>query len=388
MNLANLMESPYLQEAPLSFLEKRNIRCEVEDEALLIDIVTKDVFIASPQILELRRSYDSLSIHIRKIPTLSHRYHGVELEINTHCNFRCNFCPVSTKPHKQQYMSMETFLRIIDQVCACEIPEISLNHYSEPTLSPTLVEMAHIAAMNGLRIQLFTNASGLDASIVNKLSPISEFITIVVNMPEATPQRYKMVTRSSIFSRIVSNIQHASGIFPLTLVVNNLDCDVVGQVSALFPNNSVYHWETDNRAGAIHLEAVADLNHSGLLNGCPLAAHYFNISFEGNIFLCAQDYHKRYIMGNINQSPLLEILDGKIASQYRRFIFGYSYAPDDFICRRCRWTASQRNDFSVGALLTEHDRRVYSDMVQQATIQRLKLLPDTNSVLLTPVSEA
>src|SRR6266849_1911276 len=60
----------------------------------------------------------------------------VDIEISSHCNARCQYCPVSTDPKPKRVMSMELFEHIAQQIAPYRPEWVSLNSFSEPLLDP------------------------------------------------------------------------------------------------------------------------------------------------------------------------------------------------------------------------------------------------------------
>tara|TARA_B100000959_G_C14799363_1_gene549042 strand:+ start:139 stop:891 length:753 start_codon:yes stop_codon:yes gene_type:complete len=249
-------------------------------------------------------------------------------------------------------MSDSIYELAINRAVDYGINEISLNHYSEPTLNFSLSRRITQAAANGLTVTLFSNGSNLSASLVNKITSVSTHLQVVINLPEATPTAHQETTQSKTFSTIISNIKYAQNHLPLKIVVNNKDSQVVKQLSSMFSNVEVQHWETDDRAGEIYLPQLTKARkHKHLLNGCPLSIRYLNVGVEGKVFQCAQDFKKKYVLGDICKNSLVEIINSEKSKQLRGWIFGINKPPEDFICTSCRWTQARRNDYTIGAEL-------------------------------------
>ena len=49
-----------------------------------------------------------------------------------------------------------------------------------------------------------------------------------------------------------------------------------------------------------------------------LSTYQFLIDWNGNIFLCPQDWHRRVSMGNMMQETIANIWNGKILSKFRK----------------------------------------------------------------------
>lgn len=277
-----------------------------------------------------------------------HRYQCVEIEINRHCNFRCNFCPVSQAPKPPDLMSSPLFRLILDRVVEYGAPVISLNHYSEPTLHPRFLEFCGAAAERGLKVRLHSNLSGLDHDKITELHRIGSILQVIVNMPSADPQEFCEITRSSAYARVVQNIEIMASLgFRINLAANmprEEERERLVTINARF--NAVVgessRWDTDDRAGRMQdMERYRlPVLHEGRLTGCELALWQINVSCEGKVFLCCQDFDQEYTVGSLVEQSLRDIVEGPRMVALRRSIFGEDEPSDAFICRRCHRTSS------------------------------------------------
>lgn len=290
---------------------------------------------------------------VETVPAL----YSLEVEINRHCNYRCVFCPVSVKPKAAALMTQDVFDVVLRRALEYGIKELSLNHYSEPALHPNLLEWVSRASESGLGVTLFTNGSLFNRRDILGLSRLKN-VSIIINLPTCNEGQYVQVMKSQLMEKVLANIDeaHQKGI-PLTLVVNSpahSRSANTAEVRSRFPQEDirVESWPTDDRAGLLpENEYFKHQQHLGLLNGCSLIMRDVSIAWNGNVFLCAQDYDQEYTMGNILEMGLSDILNSPKSRQLRRWIFGIEESPASFICRRCAWTCSRssaRELFSVG----------------------------------------
>ena len=374
----DFLSSPYLQQLPIHCLSKTPFalsKIEKSKFVLLLNIVSNHVYLVDKRILnELNNNYPK---NLQKSVALDsgkyfrdHRYFGIEIEINTHCNHKCTFCPNAYHEQPIEFMSMEEYKHIVYEAASCGIKNISLNHYSEPTLHPNLIEMATFAERNGFQITLFTNGSGFSNELISSLTKFSKTIEIVVNFPECSTSSYKQVTQSNNFSDIVSQLQQATISLPIKIAVNNPNQSIVRSIAKLFPKAMVQQWDTDDRAGMLNIPhyTTSQRHSKKFLNGCPLAARFINVSVDGDIFLCAQDFNKTNVFGNIFKKSLKTIIEGQIVQNYKKMIFGIESPPQEFICRYCKWTTNKVGSFSIGRKLSNYDKEVYIDIVQKNPI--------------------
>ena len=62
---------------------------------------------------------------------------------------------------------------------------------------------------------------------------------------------------------------------------------------------------------------------------------WVHVTAYGKAVLCCQDYFDRYVIGDLHEQPLKEILAGPEMALLRRWVYGLEEAPRDFLCRNC-----------------------------------------------------
>ena len=325
----------------------------------------------------------------RKVGVL-HAYQSLEIEVNSHCNFRCCFCPVRAAPKPRRIMPLCLYETVIERAREYGISQVSLNHYSEPTLDPYLVKRVELAGDAGLSVELYTNGSGLSPKRLDDIIRASGHVSIVVNFPSAEAQEYADVTGAKCFHQVVMNLRYAfSRRVPVAVVVNaeaGQRVAALEKVQALFGEEHagcVTVWGTDDRAGRLVESAYAcPVYHDGLLGGCILAVQDLNVGYDGRVFLCAQDYDEEYVLGNVGRQTITEVAEGERAISLRECVFGVRAAPSDLLCRRCAWTVSQRDKkctFAIGNESKLHwEAEQLSKVLTKWPVTRLDASPDAH----------
>jgi hypothetical protein len=75
------------------------------------------------------------------------------------------------------------------------------------------------------------------------------------------------------------------------------------------------------------------------LRGCdnvgsrPL--QHLHITPHGTCVLCCEDYDEKYVVGDLADSTIAQVLAGPGLAQMRKWVYGIEDAPEDFICRSC-----------------------------------------------------
>jgi radical SAM protein with 4Fe4S-binding SPASM domain len=276
-----------------------------------------------------------------------HNFNSIEIEINRHCNIRCEFCPVATAPKPKGFMADELYQLTLDRVVEYGAKEISLTHYGEPTMDPNLIKRISQAADRGLSVRLHTNATLFNEDKVRELAMLGN-TRLIVNLPSADKAEYERINKSKLFDRVVGNLElmHEHGV-PTQLSINSprhaTDAVVraVNERFAAMFGDSV-SWPSDSRAGLVDNAYVQPVSHASSLNGCLMQLSQLCVSHEGKVFVCSNDFDQKNIMGDLTRQSIREIAEGDPFVTYRSQLLGITKPADNFICARCEWTQERR----------------------------------------------
>ena len=84
----------------------------------------------------------------------------IDIELNTSCNLHCDVCPYTEDHLKPQFMTLELYKQIIDQITWK--PSIKLCQRGEPLVSPILEDAIEYATQKDLETLINTNGILLD----------------------------------------------------------------------------------------------------------------------------------------------------------------------------------------------------------------------------------
>ncbi len=410
--------SPYIREVPAKIVNHHiNISTAgsqlYQGDHVLVDELNKRLVIVPEgmwNLLELGQSYSGKMQHLISGGATAkyleeagvilletgvgklHNYQSLEIEVNSHCNFRCKFCPVKVAPKPRQIMPIRVFKVITERACEYGITQISLSHYSEPTLDPLLLSRISLASSCGLEVEIYSNGSGLDPDLIDSLISLSPDISLIVNFPSADPHQYTYITGAKCFNRVVRNLRYAlRQPLPVTIAVNaplahrEKTLNGVQKLFGLDKGSAVILWETDDRAGQIKAQDYSEPHsHAKLLGGCLLALQDLNVAVDGKVFLCAQDYEETYVLGDILTQSIKDIAEGEKAIFFRQVIFGLKPAHEALLCHRCAWTVSncqKTSFFAIGNESKVHwDVQRLSNLLARWPIFRLENLLELDSL--------
>jgi len=222
----------------------------------------------------------------------------IELSLIDVCNRTCLFCPKSdpTKaPDTYQKMSRT----LVDKLAA-ELKKIGYKGsiafcgYGEPLLHKDIFyitkKMSEVAS-----IEIVTNGDALNSKFLKNLYH-AKASKVIISMYDGSRQIAK-------FKKIIK----------LSKVPN----DFVILRDRWYDKNSNFGVKLTNRAGTIKIgNQVSNRTHTT----CYYPSYQFLIDWNGDIFLCPQDWQRRITMGNMMQESIFNIWSGKIMDKYRKLL--------------------------------------------------------------------
>lgn len=270
-------------------------------------------------------------------------FENVEIEINTVCNYKCEYCPVRYEPKQPQFMSIEDFSTIIEKITHYPtIKNVSLSSYNEPLIDPYFIERVNILAKHGLSLILHTNGSRLDKHMVDFLNGTGCINEVHVNFPCYDSEKYSVITGRNTFDQVCENIEYAieSGLninFSIQKVDNAYkeNLKVMNQLYSERLGKKITAWTTVDRAGILKNKYAQRIFISDTLAGCRNVLKWLTINVNGDCFICCNDYYNSYTYGNLLQNELSEIVASSSYTNIIQSIFGQNSSSEDFICRKC-----------------------------------------------------
>ena len=220
----------------------------------------------------------------------------IELSIIDVCNRRCSFCPKSdTKIAPDTYQRMQ--LSLIDKLCR-ELKEIKykgsvvLCGYGEPLLHKEI------------------------NIICKKLSEVS-FVEVVTNGDPLNHKKIKELYANNVNKLLISMYdgEHQVNEFNEMVKKSGVPNDFVILRDRWYDSSKDYGLKLTNRTSTIDIGIQEKI---GTFTKCFYPSYQFLIDWNGDVFLCPQDWQRRITMGNMMQEHIFDIWDGKIMNKYRK----------------------------------------------------------------------
>jgi MoaA/NifB/PqqE/SkfB family radical SAM enzyme len=273
----------------------------------------------------------------------------VSLEAHTVCNQGCSFCPVSSHRREAYFMPTEFYEEIVLQLAEhrATIDGVSIVHYNEPTVDRRFIDQISLLKAHGLPPAVVTNGTGMTAKRVDAIMELGGLRYLSVNFSTMDTERYRAERGVNHADLVVKNLDYMKDLE----LAPSMDIAVLGMgdsthrrdfeaISKRYEGSrfSVKFFEIMDRAGSVPFGLRPEESNKRLC-GCEQTGsrplQWVHITPSGKCVLCCQDYHDRWVVGDLNEQNLHEILSGEPMARYRRWLHSVEEAPDDFICRHC-----------------------------------------------------
>ncbi|MBA1339533.1 MAG: Molybdenum cofactor biosynthesis enzyme MoaA [Pelagibacterales bacterium] len=220
----------------------------------------------------------------------------VELSLIDVCNRKCVFCPKSNDdiaPDTYQQMSRTIIDKIHDQLSEMNFSgTISLCGYGEPLLHKDINYIVKKLS-NIAKVEVITNGDPLTSKKLQELY-LAKASKVLVSMYDGPEQieKFEKISRQA-----------------------NVPKEILILRDRWYDKHNDFGVKLTNRAGTI---IEGEQEKLGKYNKCFYPTYQFLIDWNGSVFLCPQDWHRRVSMGNMMQETLFEIWTGKIISKFRK----------------------------------------------------------------------
>jgi len=287
---------------------------------------------------------------VRNGDDLSRRHYLriVSLETMTTCNQKCYFCPVSIAPREDESMSDAMFERIVEELKAFpSLESVFLQSYNEPTLDRRFLDHCRMLHAAGLPIAVLSNGSGFTPAKTDTLIAESPLRYLCINLSTLDRDRYKQDRGEDHLPVVLRNVDYMAKkpVAQLMKIVvlgtgNDTHREDFEAIRARYANTrfEVEQHVVMDRAGWLDVGLKA-AERERPLRGCdnvgsrPL--QHLHITPRGRCVLCCEDYDEKYVVGDLREQSIREVLEGDELAKLRRWVYGVESAPADFMCRDC-----------------------------------------------------
>ena len=167
---------------------------------------------------------------------------------------------------------------------------------------------------------------------------------VIVNYPSNDETEYNRITNSNNFSNVYKNIilLCESGL-PVVLNINgepeqrSVNKTNIDEWFGTYKSVKIEENITTDRCGLLENKYSQNIRLKTLA-GCEKLIRNAVISVNGDFIICCNDFRKKYVLGNIADGEIDEILKGNKYISIRNTLLGLIPSDDDLICHSC-WEA-------------------------------------------------
>ena len=220
----------------------------------------------------------------------------IELSIIDICNRSCSFCPKSdpkVAPNTYQKMQMNLINKLTNELKEINYKgSVVLCGYGEPMLHKDI------------------------NLICKQLSKVS-YVEVVTNGDALTPKQIKELYVNNVNKLLVSMYdgKHQVKEFERMIEESKVPKDFVILRDRWYDSKKDYGLKLTNRTGTI---SIGNQEEVGKYKKCFYPSYQFLIDWNGDVFLCPQDWQRRVTMGNMMQEHIFDIWTSKIMSKFRK----------------------------------------------------------------------
>lgn len=284
-------------------------------------------------------------------PSLRFLLKYVSLEAHTVCNQSCYFCPVSVAPREDYFMPTELYERIVGELAAYRstIEAVFMISYNEPTADRRFIDQVRAIKGAGLPPAVLTNGTGLTPNRADALAEMGGLRFLSINLSTLDREKYRQDRGGDHLRVVLRNLDYLKDM----PVAERMDMVVLGtgddrhksdyeEIRARFAGSrfDVKYFEVNDRAGYLEI-GLSRKNREKKLRGCDLVGsrplQHLHINPRGQCILCCQDYNETEVVGDLTTHSVAEVLSGPTLARMRRRVYGLEDAPDNFICRNCKF---------------------------------------------------
>lgn len=220
----------------------------------------------------------------------------IELSIIDVCNRSCIFCPKSDPkiaPDTFQKMNMNLINKLTENLKKINYKgSVTLCGYGEPMLHKGVYEISRKLAEAAF-VEVVTNGDTLTEKKIVELHN-SNVNKLLISMYDGPEQKIKFTTM---------------------IKKSGVPKDFVILRDRWYDDKKDYGLKLTNRAGTI---SVGTQDRLETFTYCNYPSYSVLIDWNGDVFLCPQDWQRRVTMGNVMQEEFFDIWTGNAITKFRK----------------------------------------------------------------------
>ncbi|WP_167955996.1 radical SAM/SPASM domain-containing protein [Anaerosporobacter faecicola] len=277
---------------------------------------------------------------------------NIYVESTNRCNLSCIFCARENMSRELKSVSLESFCKTIDKLKKGSY--ISLNGNGEPLLNPQIYDMIEYASRKEMFVSIITNGTALTDKNIVKLAN-SGVSRVQISFQSLHKETYEKVLKGANFDRTIRQVlkfikyvrENKKPVFITVGTVLVEEGKEYREVSKKFWNQM----PIDNYYEGELLSLQSDSKEYGKLEDKKINEEYdicvnpwtsVKVNADGTVNPCSLDWSSKFVIGNINDNTLEEILLSEKAREFRKAVANadFEYLKNiGYDCRNCNtWT--------------------------------------------------
>jgi radical SAM protein with 4Fe4S-binding SPASM domain len=287
---------------------------------------------------------------------------AIQLQTINACQAACIMCPYPThsKVFPRGRMDDELFEKVIAEIAAHpEVRAFVPMLQNEPLLDKKLFDrIARFKLLTGGRVQveLVTNGALLTDDVVAQIRRV-RLDVLDISLDAATKETYERIRVGLDFEQVVAGVERViAADLPDTSVFVRLvrQRENVHELRAFAERwrargVGVFIYSAHDRAGSVDrfdervrfserelpvLQRLERHASRAWLGHCPLPFASANILHNGDMLLCAHDWGRKVVLGNVRDATIAELWNGDRMREIRRLVSERRYT-EVAACRDC-----------------------------------------------------
>ena len=222
-------------------------------------------------------------------------FNWIELNINEVCNRRCVFCPRS-QGYPQENIHMEVSQA---EFIASEVKNlgfrgiVNISGTGEPLLTKHIHEIVKEFSDRGIKIEITTNGDKLKPKIIKRLydAGLNQLVISMYDGPEQISHFKNLLTKEC-----------------------GIDPSLYSLRDRWYAEDEGFGLMYTNRSGSLENKNIHYKD-----NPCYYPSYTILLDLNGDVLLCPHDvFNKTVTFGNINKTPIFELLKSKKLMEYRQ----------------------------------------------------------------------
>jgi radical SAM protein with 4Fe4S-binding SPASM domain len=274
-----------------------------------------------------------------------------QIQTTNLCNGSCLMCPVSSRLKiKPKKMSDKLFKKIINEIIDYDLSftQISLYLQNEPLMDEDIFNKYKLIkklSKGQIFTGIVTNGTLFSDKNIKELVD-SNIDSVLISLDSVKKETYNKIRQGLNFKKVINNIEKINNSkfskkFGLKFVLQKENIDELREFKKYWNSKGVPVTIAllNNRSGdVINYNSLSlkkrkipiSLKINNLIaNPANMDCHYpflnFNILYNGDVIICCNDYNKKIVLGNLNESSIKEIWNSKKYQEIRELFYNKEY---------------------------------------------------------------